>query len=111
LLRQRLVTFGGKLLHPLLRIGKLALQIGDQGLHNHSVAPTSIADRVLFSGLIGIEGFGVNAYDTESGELLVQFPMQGSVNSAPTPLGSSLFVAAGTSVDGSGSGVFAFSLP
>jgi outer membrane protein assembly factor BamB len=79
--------------------------------HNHSVAPTSLADGVVFSGLIGIEGFGVNAYDTQSGKLLVQLPMPGSVNSATTPLGKYLYVTAGTSTDGTGGGVFVFALP
>jgi hypothetical protein len=37
--------------------------------------------------------------------------MEGSVNSAATPLGKQLFVTSGTSVDGSHSGVFAFTLP
>jgi hypothetical protein len=37
--------------------------------------------------------------------------MKGSVNSAATPLGKMLFVTAGTSIDGSDSGVFAFALP
>ena len=78
---------------------------------NHSVAPTSMADGVVFSGLIGIEGFGLNAYDAQTGRLLVQLPMKGSVNSAATPLGKNLFVTAGTSVDGTGSGIFAFTLP
>jgi outer membrane protein assembly factor BamB len=83
--------------------------------HNHSVAPTSIANGVVFSGLIGIEGFGVNAYDARSGQLLVQLPIAlskpGSVNSAATPLGKYLYITSGTSTDGSGSGVLAFVLP
>ena len=79
---------------------------------NHSVAPTSIANGVVFSGLVGIDGFfGLNAYHAETGRLLVRLPMEGSVNSAATPLGKKLFVTAGTSVDGSHSGVFAFALP
>jgi polyvinyl alcohol dehydrogenase (cytochrome) len=79
--------------------------------HNHSSAPTSTANDVVFSGLIGIEGFGLNAYDARTGKLLVRLPMNGSVNSAATPLDKYLFVTAGTSVDGTGSGVFAFGLP
>jgi outer membrane protein assembly factor BamB len=79
--------------------------------HNHSSAPTSTANDVVFSGLIGIEGFGLNAYDAKTGRLLVRLPMNGSVNSAATPLDKYLFVTAGTSVDGTGSGVFAFALP
>ncbi len=78
---------------------------------NHSVAPTSLANGVVFSGLLGIEGFGLNAYDTRTGERLATIPMAGSVNSAATPLGGTLYVTAGTSVDGSGGGVFAFALP
>jgi polyvinyl alcohol dehydrogenase (cytochrome) len=79
---------------------------------NHSVAPTSIANGVVFSGLVGIDGFfGLNAYHAETGRLLIRLPMEGSVNSAATPLGKKLFVTAGTSVDGSHSGVFAFALP
>ena len=78
---------------------------------NHSVAPTSIANGVVFSGLVGIEGFGLNAYHAETGRRLMQLPLKGSVNSAATPLGKKLFVTAGTSVDGTDSGVFAFALP
>jgi hypothetical protein len=66
---------------------------------------------VVFSGLIGISGFGLNAYDARSGRRLIQLPMTGSVNSAATPLGDKLFVTAGNSTDGTGSGVFAFILP
>lgn len=93
-----------------------ALNIQDGGIlwqqtQNHSVAPTSLANGVVFSGLIGIEGFGLNAYSARTGERLATIPMAGSVNSAATPLGEVLFVTAGTSVDGSGSGVFAFALP
>ena len=66
---------------------------------------------MVFSGLVGIDGFGLNAYHAETGRLLVQLPMKGSVNSAATPLGKMLFVTAGTSIDGSDSGVFAFALP
>jgi len=82
-----------------------------QQMHNHSVAPTSVADGVVFSGLIGIEGFGLNAYDGETGRLLVRLPMEASVNSAATPLGDKLFITAGNSTDGTGGGVFAFALP
>jgi outer membrane protein assembly factor BamB len=78
---------------------------------NHSFAPTSVAAGVVFSGLVGIDGFWINAYDTQSGRLLVQLPMPGSVNSAATPIGKYLFVTAGSSADGSGGGVFAFALP
>jgi len=78
---------------------------------NHSVAPTSTANGVVFSGLVGIEGFGLNVYAAATGRLLAQLPVQGSVNSAATPLGRHLFVTTGTSVDGTGSGVSAFALP
>ncbi|HEY2527193.1 MAG TPA: PQQ-binding-like beta-propeller repeat protein, partial [Xanthobacteraceae bacterium] len=92
----------------------LAVQDGTilwEQMQNHSVAPTSTANGVVFSGLIGIEGFGLNAYDAATGRLLVRLPMNGSVNSAATPVGKHLFVTAGTSVDGTGSGIFAFALP
>jgi len=92
----------------------LAVQDGSilwEQTQNHSVAPTSLANGVVFSGLIGIEGFGLNAYSMRTGQRLATLPMAGSVNSAATPLGEVLFVTAGTSVDGSGSGVFAFTLP
>jgi len=78
---------------------------------NHSVAPTSTANGVVFSGLVGIEGFGLNVYAAATGRLLAQLPVQGSINSAATPLGRYLFVTTGTSVDGTGSGVSAFALP
>lgn len=95
-------------------IHSFAIDNGDvlwQRMHNHSVAPTSVANGVVFSGLIGIEGFGLNAYDVETGTLLTRLPLNASVNSAATPLGNKLFVTAGNSTDGSGSGVFAFTLP
>ncbi len=82
-----------------------------QRQQNHSAAPTTVAGGVVYSGLIGIEGFGVNAYEAETGALLARLPMEGSVNSAVTPLGRTLFVTAGNPTDGSGSGVFAFTLP
>ena len=84
---------------------------------NHSAAPTTIANGVVFSGLLGLElPFGVNAfalkaYDAESGESLASFPMPGSVNSAAVPLGAMVFVGSGTTIDGSGSGVHALALP
>lgn len=80
-------------------------------VQNHSVAPTSVANDVVFSGLIGIEGFGMNAYDARTGNQLMRLPVGGSINSAATPLGNMLFVTAGDSTDGKNSGVFAFSLP
>ena len=80
-------------------------------LQNHSVTPTSLANGVVFSGLIGIEGFGLKAYDARTGEQLMRIPIPGSVNSAATPLGDMLFVTAGDSTDGKDSGVFAFTLP
>jgi outer membrane protein assembly factor BamB len=78
---------------------------------NQSTAPTSVANDVVFSGLIGISGFGLNAYDIRTGQLLRQFPMPSSVNSAATPLGAMLFVTTGNSTDGTGSAVHAFALP
>jgi outer membrane protein assembly factor BamB len=78
--------------------------------HNHSVAPTSLANRVVFSGLVGIDGFGLNAYNARRGTLLMRIPMGSSVNSAATPVGDMLFVTAGDSTDGKGGGVFAFRL-
>jgi outer membrane protein assembly factor BamB len=48
---------------------------------NHSVAPTSLANGVVFSGLVGIEGFGLKAYDARTGEQLMRIPIPGSVNS------------------------------
>jgi outer membrane protein assembly factor BamB len=90
------------------RSGRVAWQ-HDQ---NYSTAPTTIANRVVFSGLLGIKmQFGLNAYDEHSGALLRTFPMPGSVNSGATPVGRMLFVGSGTTTDGSGSGVHAFTLP
>ncbi len=82
-----------------------------QATGNHSVAPTTVADGVVFSGLAGIEPFAVNAYDAGSGALLASFPMPGSVDSGATPVGGMLFVGSGTTTDGSGSGVHALTLP
>jgi outer membrane protein assembly factor BamB len=82
-----------------------------QALQNQSTAPTSVANDVVFSGLIGINGFGLNAYDKQTGQRLRQFAMPASVNSAPTPLGAMLFVTTGNSTDGTGSGVHVFALP
>jgi outer membrane protein assembly factor BamB len=82
-----------------------------QAEQNQSTAPTSVANDVVFSGLIGINGFGLNAYDVHTGQRLRQFPMPGSVNSAATPLGAMLFVTTGNSTDATGSAVHAFALP
>jgi outer membrane protein assembly factor BamB len=80
--------------------------------HNYSTAPTSVANGVVFSGLLGIDmRFGLNAYDENSGALLRTFAMPGSVNSGATPVGRMLFVGSGTTTDGSGSGIHAFRLP
>jgi len=83
---------------------------------NHSAAPTTVANGVVFSGLLGIEPFrlepfALKAYDAESGQLLASFAMPGSVNSAAVPLGDSIYVGSGTTIDGSGSGVHALALP
>jgi len=77
---------------------------------NHSFAPTSIANGVVFSSLVGIDGFGLNAYDPNTGNLAAHIPMTSSVNAAPTPLRDMLFVTAGNSTDGQGGGIFAFAL-
>ena len=76
------------------------------------IAPTTVANGVVFSGLLGINMIlGLNAYDERSGVLLKTFAMPGSVNSGATPVGKMLFVGSGTTPDGSGSGVHAFTLP
>lgn len=82
---------------PLQEPSMHALSVADGSIlwertQNHSAAPTSLANGVVFSGL-------------------VRLPMAGSVNAAATPLGEMLFVTAGYTPDGSGSGVFAFALP
>jgi hypothetical protein len=83
-----------------------------QHSRNYSAAPTTVANRVVFSGLLGIGMvFGLNAYDERSGAPLKTFAMPGSVNSGATPVGRMLFVGSGTTADGSGSGVHAFTLP
>jgi polyvinyl alcohol dehydrogenase (cytochrome) len=90
------------------RHGRVAWQANQ----NYSTAPTTVANGVVFSGLLGINTiFGLNAYDERSGVLLKTFPMPGSVNSGATPVGKMLFVGSGTTPDGSGSGVHAFTLP
>jgi polyvinyl alcohol dehydrogenase (cytochrome) len=90
------------------RVGGIAWQRNQ----NYSTAPTTIANGVVFSGLLGIGmTFGLNAYDEDSGAPLRTFPMPGSVNSGATPVGRMLFVGSGTTTDGSGSAVHAFKLP
>ena len=87
-------------------------RIAWQANQNYSTAPTTVANGVVFSGLLGINTiFGLNAYDERSGVLLKTFAMPGSVNSGATPIGKMLFVGSGTTRDGSGSGVHAFALP
>jgi outer membrane protein assembly factor BamB len=81
-----------------------------EGNLNHSFAPTSMADGVIFSGVVGIEPPALNAYDARTGQLLASFPLPGSVNAGATPVGTMLFVGSGNSSDGQGSGVHAFSL-
>jgi hypothetical protein len=90
---------------------------------NHSFGATSLADGVVFSGLVGIgpadptEVPALKAYNAQTGELLKTFfmpvpvPGTGSINSAATPVGRMLFVTSGNSFDGKGSGVHAFTLP
>jgi outer membrane protein assembly factor BamB len=86
---------------------------------NHSFGATSLADGVVFSGLVGIgptEGPALKAYNAQTGELLKTFfmpvpPGTGSINSAAIPVGRMLFVTSGNSFDGKGSGVHAFTLP
>jgi polyvinyl alcohol dehydrogenase (cytochrome) len=80
--------------------------------HNYSAAPTTVADGVVFSGLLGInEQFGLNAYDETTGAQLRSFEMPGSVNSAAIPVGKMLFVGSGITATGNGGGVHAFALP
>jgi outer membrane protein assembly factor BamB len=94
-----------------------ALDVGSGGIlweqtMNYSVAPTTMADRVVFSGTAGaLLPPALNAYDARSGMLLASFPMPGSVNSGATPVGDLIFVSSGNSTDGSGGGVHALSLP
>ena len=78
---------------------------------NQSFAPTSLADGVVFSGLLGLQGPALNAYDSLTGELLTSFPLPGSVNSGATPVGKMVFVGSGNSSTGAGSAVHAFTLP
>ena len=93
------------------------LDVGSGGIlweqtMNYSVAPTTMADRVVFSGTAGaLFPPALNAYDAISGALLASFPMPGSVNSGATPVGDLVFVSSGNSTDGSGGGVQALSLP
>jgi len=82
-----------------------------QAQHNHSLAASTIANGVVFSGLVGIEPFGVNAYDAADGTLLATFPAPGSVTSAAVPVGEMLFFGSGTSAFGTGGGVHALTLP
>ena len=90
------------------RHGRIAWQQNQ----NYSAAATTVANGVVFSGLLGINMiFGLNAHDESSGVLLKNFAMPGSVNSGATPVCKMLFVGSGTTADGSGSGVHAFTLP
>jgi len=82
-----------------------------QAQHNHSLAASTIANGVVFSGLVGIEPFGVNAYDAADGTLLATFPAPGSITSAAVPVGEMLFFGSGTSAFGTGGGVHALTLP
>ena len=89
-------------------------QIYWESLFNHSFGATSLANGVVYSGLVKIPSVSqpaVKAYDASSGGLLKTFPMPGSVNSAATPVGKMLFVTSGNSTDGMGGGVSAFTLP
>lgn len=79
---------------------------------NQSFAPTSLADGVVFSGLLGLLGPpALNVYHSLTGELLLSLPLSGSVNSGATPVGKMVFVGSGNSSDGTGSAVHAFTLP
>ncbi len=78
---------------------------------NHSFGATTLADDVVFSGVVGIFGSVLNAYDARDGRLLAALPMPGAVNSAAIPAGKMLFVTSGNSFDGLGGVVRAFTLP
>jgi outer membrane protein assembly factor BamB len=91
--------------------------------NNQSFGPTSLADRVVFSGFIGLSVSdlpAIKAYDArnraQGSRLLFVYPTQvngqpGMVNSAVVPVGHMVFFGSGNFFDGSGSGVHALTLP
>ena len=90
---------------------------------NQSLGPTTLANRVLFSGFTGLsesELPAIKAYDARdrapSNRLLFAYPTQvngqpGMVNSAIVPIGRMVFFGSGNFFDGSGSGIHALILP
>ena len=86
---------------------------------NQSFGPTTLADRVVFSGFTGLSESqlpAIKAYDARDGALLFVYPTQvngqpGMVNSAVVPTGRMVFFGSGNFFDGSGSGIHALILP
>ena len=90
---------------------------------NQSFGPTTLADRVVFSGFTGLsesELPAIKAYDARDGapgnRLLFVYPTEinhrpGMVNSAVVPVGRMVFFGSGNFFDGSGSAIQALTLP
>jgi hypothetical protein len=86
--------------------------------NNQSFGPTTLADRVVFSGFLGLSETNlpaVKAYRSASLSLLAVLPSDvsgrpGMVNSAVVPVGRAIFFGSGNYFDGSGGGVHAYVL-
>ena len=90
---------------------------------NQSLGATTLADRVVFSGFIGLPPSvlpAIKAYDArnhaQGSRLLFTYPtavdhQPGMVNSAIIPVGNMVFFGSGNFFDGSGSGIHALALP
>ncbi len=91
--------------------------------NNQSFGATTLANRVVLSGFIGLSESdlpAVKAYEartnTSGNRLLAVFPSQvngipGTVNSAVVPVDRSVYFGSGNFFDGGGSGVHALRLP
>ena len=85
---------------------------------NQSVGATSLGDRVVFSGFIGLSETNLPAVKAYSQRLtpLAVLPSDvngrpGMVNSTVVPVGRMLFFGSGNYFDGTGSGIHAYMLP
>jgi outer membrane protein assembly factor BamB len=85
---------------------------------NQSFGPTTLADRVVFSGFLGLSETdfpAVKAYRDTTLRLLAAIPTEvngqaGSVNSAVVPVGRAIYFGSGNFFDGSAGGVHAYAL-
>ncbi|MFL5284444.1 MAG: PQQ-binding-like beta-propeller repeat protein [Rhodopila sp.] len=93
-------------------------QILNEAQKSQSFGPTTLGDRIIFSGFTGLSETdlpAVKTYRASSLGLLLTLPSAvggrpGSVNSAVIPVGRAIFFGSGNFFDGTGGGVHAYAL-